>query len=60
MKNDKTVFELQIKGLQDHIVELYQDQNELMNELFIKEEQVEELQIQNQNLQINNEKLIKQ
>ena len=45
MKNDKTVLELQIQGLQDHIVGLHKDHNELMNECFLKDEQIDQLKI---------------
>lgn len=37
------ILNFQIKGLQQHIVELYQEQNELMNDLFIKDEEIEGL-----------------
>jgi hypothetical protein len=45
MKNDKTVLELQIQGLQDHIVGLHKDHNELMNECFLKDEHIDQLKI---------------
>ena len=44
------VLNFQIKGLQDRIIDLTQDNAELMNELFWKDERLEELQDENQKL----------
>jgi hypothetical protein len=51
MKNDKIVLNLQIQGLQDHIVGLHQDHNELLNACFLKDEQIEGLKAQNKELE---------
>ena len=44
------VLNFQIKGLQDRIIDLTQDNAELMNELFLKDELIEKLQDENQKL----------
>ena len=44
------VLNFQIKGLQDRIIDLTQDNAELMNELFLKDERLEELEDENQKL----------
>ena len=44
------VLNFQIKGLQDRIIDLTQDNAELMNELFWKDERLEELQDENKKL----------